>query len=160
VQAFPVENPLIWTKYVQIEFLAHYGNEFYCPLSLVRVHGTTMLEDYKHDEDSSKSEDRDDEGDQVGDVPEVTETGIVTPEATMDHSGEEKPTVTAQGEEDLTGETPNTDPGKQISRNALSAYPQYDSSNPLSSSHLAKSSPNANFGLFGLLQEQCLVNIL
>ncbi|PLN82055.1 hypothetical protein BDW42DRAFT_185033 [Aspergillus taichungensis] len=37
-----------------IEFLTHYGHEFYCPLSLIRVHGTTMLEEYKHDGDAGR----------------------------------------------------------------------------------------------------------
>ncbi|GKZ18639.1 hypothetical protein AbraIFM66951_007659 [Aspergillus brasiliensis] len=57
VQAFAVENPLIWARYVKIEFLTHYGNEFFCPLSLIRVHGTTMLEEYKHDGEVSRTED-------------------------------------------------------------------------------------------------------
>lgn len=48
IQAFLVENPLIWARYVRIDFLTHYGNEFYCPVSLVRVHGKTMFEDYKN----------------------------------------------------------------------------------------------------------------
>src|SRR5690606_17520947 len=50
VQAFAIENPLIWARYLKIEFLTHYGNEFYCPVSLVRVHGTTMMEEYKNEE--------------------------------------------------------------------------------------------------------------
>ena len=49
VQSFLVENPIIWARYVRIEFLTHYGSEYYCPVSLVRVHGTTMLEEYKRD---------------------------------------------------------------------------------------------------------------
>lgn len=49
VQAFAVENPLIWARYLKIEFVTHYGHEFFCPLSLIRVHGTTMMEEYKHD---------------------------------------------------------------------------------------------------------------
>ncbi|KAL4957751.1 hypothetical protein BDW69DRAFT_191370 [Aspergillus filifer] len=57
IQAFPVNNPLIWARYLRIEFLTHYGNEFYCPLSLIRVHGTTMLEEYKHDGEVSRIED-------------------------------------------------------------------------------------------------------
>ncbi len=61
VQAFLVENPLIWARYLRIEFLSHYGNEYYCPLSLIRVHGTTMMEDYKHDLESSRSDDDEDE---------------------------------------------------------------------------------------------------
>ncbi|KAL4870514.1 hypothetical protein BDV12DRAFT_184350 [Aspergillus spectabilis] len=56
IQAFPVENPLIWARYLRIEFLTHYGNEFYCPLSLIRVHGTTMLEEYKHDGEANRAE--------------------------------------------------------------------------------------------------------
>ena len=61
VQAFLVENPLIWARYLRIEFLSHYGNEYYCPLSLIRVHGTTMMEDYKHDLESLHSDDDEDE---------------------------------------------------------------------------------------------------
>ncbi|KAE8144110.1 UNC-like C-terminal-domain-containing protein, partial [Aspergillus avenaceus] len=57
IQAFAVENPLIWARYLKVEFLTHYGSEFYCPLSLVRVHGTTMLEEYKHDGDSNRIDD-------------------------------------------------------------------------------------------------------
>lgn len=54
VQAFAVENSLIWARYLRIEFLTHYGHEFYCPVSLIRVHGTTMMEEYKHDESVSR----------------------------------------------------------------------------------------------------------
>lgn len=60
VQAFLVENPLIWTRYLRIEFLTHYGNEFYCPVSLVRIHGTTMMEDYKHDLEQAQEDDEED----------------------------------------------------------------------------------------------------
>lgn len=62
IQAFLVENPQIWARYIRIEFLSHYGNEYYCPLSLVRVHGTRMLESWKEteaigeDEDAEESE--------------------------------------------------------------------------------------------------------
>lgn len=47
IQVFAVENPLIWARYVRLEFLSHYGTEFYCPLTLLRIHGTTMMEEYK-----------------------------------------------------------------------------------------------------------------
>ena len=52
IQAFLIENPQIWARYLRIEFLSHYGNEYYCPLSLVRVHGTRMLESWKETEAS------------------------------------------------------------------------------------------------------------
>lgn len=59
IQAFLVENPQIWARYVRFEFLDHYGTEYYCPLSLVRVHGTRMLESWKETEAAGESEDED-----------------------------------------------------------------------------------------------------
>jgi hypothetical protein len=56
LQVFTVENPLIWARYLRIEFLSHYGSEFYCPLTLLRVHGTTMMEEYKNQENSKLEE--------------------------------------------------------------------------------------------------------
>lgn len=50
IQAFLIENPKIWAKYIRIEFLSHYGNEYYCPVSLLRVHGTRMLDSWKEAE--------------------------------------------------------------------------------------------------------------
>lgn len=58
VQNFDIENPLIWARYLKVEILTHYGNEFYCPISVIRVHGTTMMEEFKSSEkvdETSKS---------------------------------------------------------------------------------------------------------
>ncbi|KAG0172620.1 hypothetical protein DFQ30_010058 [Apophysomyces sp. BC1015] len=44
LQIFKVEDRFGWPQYMKIEFLTHYGHEYYCPLSLVRVHGMPMLE--------------------------------------------------------------------------------------------------------------------
>ncbi|KAI8582459.1 hypothetical protein K450DRAFT_227267 [Umbelopsis ramanniana AG] len=44
LQIFKVETGLDWYQYIKIEFLSHYGNEYYCPLSLLRVHGNPMME--------------------------------------------------------------------------------------------------------------------
>jgi hypothetical protein len=57
IQAFRVENPLIWARYLRVEFLTHYGSEFYCPVSLLRVHGTTMMEEFKNQEEAAKGDD-------------------------------------------------------------------------------------------------------
>ncbi|MCJ1275619.1 hypothetical protein MMC21_003422 [Puttea exsequens] len=63
VQAFLVENPLIWARYLRVEFLTHFGNEYYCPVSLLRVHGTTMMEEFNHDLKRSGTEETEiDEG--------------------------------------------------------------------------------------------------
>ncbi|KAK9254450.1 UNC-like C-terminal-domain-containing protein [Lipomyces tetrasporus] len=47
IQPFLVRNSPIFARFLRIEFLSHWGQEFYCPLSLVRVHGTTMMEEYE-----------------------------------------------------------------------------------------------------------------
>lgn len=74
IQAFLIENPQIWARYLRIEFLSHYGNEYYCPLSLVRVHGTRMLESWKETEAIGEDDDGDDGEDQNAEeqfVPEA-----------------------------------------------------------------------------------------
>lgn len=57
IQAFLVEHPQIWAKYIRIEFLNHYGSEFYCPISLVRVHGTRMMDSWKEVEGGGDDDD-------------------------------------------------------------------------------------------------------
>lgn len=54
IQAFLVENSIMWARYVRIEFLTHYGNEFYCPVSLVRIHGKTMIEEWKKENEDNE----------------------------------------------------------------------------------------------------------
>ncbi|KAF2158084.1 hypothetical protein K461DRAFT_215494, partial [Myriangium duriaei CBS 260.36] len=61
VQAFLVEEPLIWARYLRIEILTHYGNQYYCPVSLLRVHGTTMMEEFRHQEELARGEYQEDE---------------------------------------------------------------------------------------------------
>ncbi|GAC98009.1 hypothetical protein PHSY_005597 [Pseudozyma hubeiensis SY62] len=34
-------------RYVRIDFLEHFGSEYYCPVSLLRVYGITEMEEYK-----------------------------------------------------------------------------------------------------------------
>ncbi|KAJ1335460.1 Sad1-like protein [Microdochium nivale] len=47
IQPFLVEHPQDWARYIRVEILSHWGNEFYCPLSLLRVHGTRMMDAWK-----------------------------------------------------------------------------------------------------------------
>ncbi|KAH6604094.1 sad1 unc domain-containing [Trichoderma cornu-damae] len=56
IQAFLVQNPQIWAKYLRLEFLTHYGNEYYCPVSLLRVHGSRMLDSWKDSETNRDEE--------------------------------------------------------------------------------------------------------
>jgi hypothetical protein len=102
VQAFLVENPLIWARYLRFEFLTHYGSEYYCPVSLIRVHGTTMLEEYKHDlEASSTGEDEDEDGtsNRVDDlerlVPEAVAEALVQEEEARNQAASQDYTAEA-----------------------------------------------------------------
>ncbi|KAH9922927.1 UNC-like C-terminal-domain-containing protein [Fomitopsis serialis] len=45
-------------RFIRIDFHSHYGNEYYCPLSLFRVYGLTHLEQWKWDEWESRSKAR------------------------------------------------------------------------------------------------------
>lgn len=57
LQKFAIPNPLIWARYLRVEILSHYDNEFYCPISVVRAHGKTMMEEFKMGQaDLAKSE--------------------------------------------------------------------------------------------------------
>ncbi|KAF9568746.1 hypothetical protein CPC08DRAFT_601232, partial [Agrocybe pediades] len=50
VQSFHPPNSLRdFYRYIRIDFLSHYGNEYYCPVSLLRVYGLTHLEEWKWD---------------------------------------------------------------------------------------------------------------
>ncbi|KNE59909.1 hypothetical protein AMAG_05358 [Allomyces macrogynus ATCC 38327] len=46
-QVFQVTKPVAWARYMKLEFLSQYGAQYFCPVSLLRVHGRTMLEEYK-----------------------------------------------------------------------------------------------------------------
>lgn len=60
IQPFLITEPQIWARYLRVEFLTQYGNEFYCPLSLLRVHGTTMMEQFRREEEETRGGDDDD----------------------------------------------------------------------------------------------------
>jgi hypothetical protein len=77
VQAFLVDQPLIWARYLRVEFLTHYGNEYYCPISLLRVHGTTMMEDVRHQEELARGEISDDLEESV--MPDASPSPVQEP---------------------------------------------------------------------------------
>lgn len=75
IQAFLVETPLIWARYLRVEFLTHYGSEFYCPLSLLRVHGTTMMAEFRHQEELARGE-VDDEEDEEAEEEAISTSSV------------------------------------------------------------------------------------
>lgn len=45
IQSFPlVLDESNYAKYLRVEMISHYGNEHFCPLSLLRVIGASMME--------------------------------------------------------------------------------------------------------------------
>ncbi|KAJ1927168.1 hypothetical protein IWQ60_003179 [Tieghemiomyces parasiticus] len=50
-QIFTVPDPVMWARFIRIDLLTHYGAEYYCPVSLVRVYGNTIMEQYKREEE-------------------------------------------------------------------------------------------------------------
>ena len=50
VQSFHLPTSLRdFYRFIRIDFLSSYGNEYYCPVSLLRVYGLTHLEEWKWD---------------------------------------------------------------------------------------------------------------
>ena len=43
-------------RYLKFKFLSHHGDEFYCTLTQVKVHGSTMLESFQHEWQQSSAE--------------------------------------------------------------------------------------------------------
>ncbi|KAK0251519.1 hypothetical protein B0A54_15710 [Friedmanniomyces endolithicus] len=56
VQAFIIDEPQIWARYLRIEMLTHFGSEYYCPVSLLRVHGRTMMQEFRQEEEMARGE--------------------------------------------------------------------------------------------------------
>ncbi|GAP89638.1 putative sad1 unc domain-containing protein [Rosellinia necatrix] len=87
IQPFLVENPQDWARYLRVEILSHYGNEYYCPVSLLRVHGLRMLDSWKQvdpselegeDESLSSIPEPAGENIEVADEPQL-ETEVIEP---------------------------------------------------------------------------------
>uniref|UniRef100_A0A8C6LWU6 SUN domain-containing ossification factor n=1 Tax=Nothobranchius furzeri TaxID=105023 RepID=A0A8C6LWU6_NOTFU len=72
VQSFPLDEHLyakyvkMFTKYIKVELLSHFGSEHFCPLSLIRVFGTSMMAEYE--EFADPSERPDDQDDDLGET--------------------------------------------------------------------------------------------
>ncbi|KAF1947151.1 hypothetical protein EJ02DRAFT_175352 [Clathrospora elynae] len=75
IQPFLITEPQIWARYLRVEFLTHFGNEYYCPLSLLRVHGTTMMEQFRREEEEAGGID-DDDGDLEAEGVHVTKSAV------------------------------------------------------------------------------------
>jgi hypothetical protein len=116
IQAFLIEHPKIWARYLRIEFLTHYGSEYYCPVSLLRVHGTTMLEELRPQEAVAPSEAVDEQALEA----EATATSSVAKEQITSEDENLKHTT-----ESLESATDN--PTSETSSNSTDSAEQRDS---------------------------------
>ncbi|KAF6738320.1 SUN domain-containing ossification factor [Oryzias melastigma] len=75
VQSFPLDEQLyakfvkMFIKYIKVELLSHFGSEHFCPLSLIRVFGTSMVEEYEEIADSQYPSERPEYLDEDYDYP-------------------------------------------------------------------------------------------
>ncbi|XP_017934573.2 SUN domain-containing ossification factor isoform X1 [Manacus vitellinus] len=64
VQSFPLDEQMyakyvkMFIKYIKVELISHFGSEHFCPLSLIRVFGTSMVEEYEEIADSQYQSER------------------------------------------------------------------------------------------------------
>jgi hypothetical protein len=120
IQPFLVENPQIWAKYVRLEFVTHYGNEYYCPVSLLRIHGSRMLDSWKDTEigpDDGADDDHDHsrhetisggevaEEDSISASEPLDEPPTTVPESTTGHETHQG-TMTGASREHTHGDLP------------------------------------------------------
>ncbi|XP_075038549.1 SUN domain-containing ossification factor isoform X2 [Mixophyes fleayi] len=68
VQSFPLDEQM-YAKYVKVELISHFGSEHFCPLSLIRVFGTSMVEEYEEIVDSQYHSERPEIYDEDEDYP-------------------------------------------------------------------------------------------
>ena len=57
VQSFPLTtDESVYAKFIKLEMLSYYGNEHFCPLSLLRVLGASMIEVYQYAEEQKEQQ--------------------------------------------------------------------------------------------------------
>ncbi|KAM9325620.1 SUN domain-containing ossification factor [Gastrophryne carolinensis] len=75
VQSFPLDEQMyakyvkMFIKYIKVELISHFGSEHFCPLSLIRVFGTSMVEEYEEIVDSQYHSERTEIYDEDEDYP-------------------------------------------------------------------------------------------
>ncbi|XP_030427750.1 SUN domain-containing ossification factor isoform X6 [Gopherus evgoodei] len=81
VQSFPLDEQMyakyvkMFIKYIKVELVSHFGSEHFCPLSLIRVFGTSMVEEYEEIADSQYQSERQELFDEDYDYPLDYNTG-------------------------------------------------------------------------------------
>ena len=72
-QSFDLPSPS-WARYLKFHFVSHYGNEHYCTISQISVHGSTVLQGFHEQwEEESKEEEAGDDDEGVSVTEETVE---------------------------------------------------------------------------------------
>jgi len=87
-QIFDINKANEWVRFVKIRFLSHYGDEHYCTLTSLGVHGVNQVEDLQQTLDGVKEPDEQVEEDETvssdaADMSALEEPAIVTEEAAI-----------------------------------------------------------------------------
>ena len=98
IQAFLVENMRVWARYLRIEFLTHYGAEYYCPVSLLRVHGKTMIDDWKGEVKASQGDDDADDEEEVEETAAAATASVLDSKPSSTETPTQIPTEIVKGE--------------------------------------------------------------
>ncbi|KAJ9101170.1 hypothetical protein QFC21_003388 [Naganishia friedmannii] len=46
-QTFTLDHPTSFQRFIRLDFPSHYGNEYYCPISSIKVYGMNQMEAFK-----------------------------------------------------------------------------------------------------------------
>lgn len=77
IQNFPLADT-VYAKYIKIVMLQHFGSEHYCPVSMIRVYGVTMMEEYEYTESQREQGQGSVTGDSETNQEEKTIKGMCT----------------------------------------------------------------------------------
>lgn len=67
VQSFDLTEPA-WGRYLKFKFNSHYGDEYFCTLSQIMVHGSTMVQGFhEHLQETSEEEENHQVNDEISD---------------------------------------------------------------------------------------------
>ncbi|CAB9499791.1 SUN domain-containing protein [Seminavis robusta] len=101
IQTFDLEEPA-WGRYLKFTFNSHYGDEFYCTLSQLMVHGSTMVQGFhEHLQETNEEEDiimnelEMDVGSTEDDEPKDSPTAIKDADSVVEGTGEKSAAATS-----------------------------------------------------------------
>ncbi|OAL02739.1 hypothetical protein IQ06DRAFT_292062 [Phaeosphaeriaceae sp. SRC1lsM3a] len=114
MQPFLITEPQIWARYLRIEFLTQFGNEFYCPVSLLRVHGTTMMEQFRREEEQARGVE--------DDVDMEVEQEVVTPAVDSGPLPPEKVPIVPVKEDNASMPSPPVDSGAESTNSSTGVH--------------------------------------